>query len=215
MKAIEENSGERTEAAELVARIVAGDPAAEAELIETYSRGVLCLLRQQTGNRDLADDLHQETFCVALERLRAGELEQPDSLAAFLRSIARNLALAHYRKRARRRTDEDSESVERASQMRASQFSRMRRLEEAQLVRQVLEELSTERDRQILFRFYIAEDEKAEICNDLNLSSLHFNRVLFRARQRFRDLLERWEMKHRGSAGALLPALLLVSWWLG
>ncbi len=48
----------------------------------------------------------------------------------------------------------------------------------------------TDRDRQILYRFYIAEEDKERICADLDLSSLHFNRVLFRARQRFKDLLE-------------------------
>lgn len=62
------------------------------------------------------------------------------------------------------------------------------RSERAVIVRRVLAEMASERDRQILFRFYVAEDEKDEICNDLGLTSLHFNRVLFRARERFRQL---------------------------
>ncbi len=61
---------------------------------------------------------------------------------------------------------------------------------ESQCVRQVIGELKTERDRQLLLRFYLAEDDKEQICSDLGLSSLHFNRVLFRARQRFKVLLE-------------------------
>ena len=31
------------------------------------------------------------------------------------------------------------------------------------------------------------------ICRDLNLSDLHFNRVLFRARQRYRELFVQWQ----------------------
>jgi RNA polymerase sigma-70 factor (ECF subfamily) len=52
----------------------------------------------------------------------------------------------------------------------------------------VLAELPSERDRQVLFRFYLAEEDKDQICKDLGLSSLHFNRVVFRARERYRDL---------------------------
>ncbi len=43
----------------------------------------------------------------------------------------------------------------------------------------------------MLYRYYLAEEDKAAICADLGLSSLHFNRVLWRARQRFKKLLER------------------------
>ena len=58
-------------------------------------------------------------------------------------------------------------------------------------MQQVLSELSTPRDRLILFRYYIAEDDRDAICADLGISRVHFNRVLFRARERFRDLYQR------------------------
>ena len=62
------------------------------------------------------------------------------------------------------------------------------RSELAEIVRRVLSEMTSERDRQVLFRFYIAGDGKDAICRDLGLTSLHFNRVLFRARERYREL---------------------------
>lgn len=65
-------------------------------------------------------------------------------------------------------------------------------------MRRVLAELPSDRDREILFRFYIAEDEKDSICRDLGLTSLHFNRVLFRARERYREL---YEETTRGESG--------------
>ena len=55
-------------------------------------------------------------------------------------------------------------------------------------MRRVLEELSTARDREILFRFYVAEEDKEEIAADHGLTSLQFNRVLHRARERYRAL---------------------------
>jgi hypothetical protein len=43
----------------------------------------------------------------------------------------------------------------------------------------------------VLFRFYLAEDKKEQICADLGLSGLHFNRVLHRARERYLELYKR------------------------
>jgi len=62
--------------------------------------------------------------------------------------------------------------------------------ERSTIVRRILKELKSERDRQILFRFYISEEDKEIICADLGLSSQHFNRVLYRARERFRELCQ-------------------------
>jgi hypothetical protein len=51
--------------------------------------------------------------------------------------------------------------------------------------------LPTSRDREILIRFYLDEEDKDSICSSLRLSEAHFTRVIFRARNRFRELLER------------------------
>jgi RNA polymerase sigma-70 factor (ECF subfamily) len=61
-------------------------------------------------------------------------------------------------------------------------------------------ELGSDRDRQLLFRFYVGEEDKDRLCRDLDLSSLHFNRVLFRARQRYKELYERRFLDERASA---------------
>ncbi len=93
-------------AASLVARIAAGDAAAETEMLERYSCGLLLMLRRMTGRPDLADDLHQDTFQMVLERLRGKGLAKPERLAGFLNRTARNLFIADYRKKARRQTDD-------------------------------------------------------------------------------------------------------------
>ncbi len=182
-------------ATDLVRRIAAGDAAAEGQLVERYSRGLLYLLRRLGARPEAAEDLHQEVFRIALERLRATGIEEPAGLAGFLRGIARNLMLAGQRKQARRRTDADPELLERAAHSAPSQLSSVLHEEEAAIVRRLIGELPTDRDRQLLLRFYVAEEEKDSICADLALDSLHFNRVLFRARQRFKELFERSTIK--------------------
>jgi len=64
------------------------------------------------------------------------------------------------------------------------------RKESAGIVRQILKEMTSERDIQALFRFYLAEDDKEQICADLGLTNLQFNLVLHRARERYRELYE-------------------------
>lgn len=181
----EENEAEV--AADLVRRIAAGDASAEGELVARYSRGVLYLLRRLAP--ELADDLHQETFRIVLERLRRRELDEPEGLGGFLRGTARNLVIAERRKTARRRTEADEEELERAVNPAPGQLSAVLLDEEAENVRRLIRELPTERDRQLLLRFYVAEEEKESLCAELGLDGLHFNRVLFRARQRFKELL--------------------------
>jgi RNA polymerase sigma-70 factor (ECF subfamily) len=39
-------------------------------------------------------------------------------------------------------------------------------------------------------RFYLNEESKESICADLGVTELQFNVILFRARERFRQLLE-------------------------
>lgn len=187
---------ERTEtevAVDLVRRIHRGkgsDAAAETELVRRYSRGLLYMLRRMAGDPALAEDLHQETFRVVIERLRERGLEDPERLAGFLHRTGKNLFIGGYRKVVRRKTEGEIDGLEAVPDPAADPHQQAVREEESALVRRLIGELDTDRDRQILYRFYIAEEDKERICADLDLSSLHFNRVLFRARQRFKDLLE-------------------------
>ena len=177
--------------AELVARIVRGEPRAEGELVDRYGRAVRVILRQLLKGRPEADDLFQETFRLAIEKIRRQELRDPATLPRFVVSLARNLAINLFRIETRRKTEADSETVAQVSFSAPDQLGNLLRDEKAALVRRLIDELPTQRDRQLLFRFYIAEEDKRSICDDLGLDSLHFNRVLHRARQRYRQLYEK------------------------
>ena len=177
----------------LVERIRAGDPGAEAGLVGRYANGLSYLLRKVTGDPVLSEDVLQETFRVALRRIRAGELREPEKLGGFLRQTAKNLARAEHRRGGR--WESMDEDVPHPVDPGESQLARVIRTEEVGLVRRVLRDLRSRRDRQLLYRFYIAEEEKEEICRDLGLSSLNFNLVLFRARERFRKLVEEAEAR--------------------
>jgi len=93
---------EAKEASELVTRIRSGDAAAEAELVVRYGPNVMRMLRALERNRWCAEDVHQETFATALQRLRCSGIDEPAALAHFLRQTARFLLIARWLFRARR-----------------------------------------------------------------------------------------------------------------
>ena len=198
---------------ELVARIRAGDRRAEEQVVELHGRGVAIILDRHTNGRPEAEDLFQETFRLALEKLRQGELREPAKLPGYLAQIARSLAIEHYRKASRRKTDPDSDAVLAAVSPVANVLHDLLDRENAALVRQAIQDLGNDRDRQILLRFYIAEEDKDRIAADYGLTSLQFNRVLHRARQRYRELLLGRLGSREAVAGAIL--LLLITLWKG
>ena len=187
----EEEPAEAERARALVRRIAEGEATAEAELVATFSRGLLFFLKRQGLLPEQADDLHQETFRIALERLRGRGLDDPAALGAFLRGVALQLLRADWRKNQRRKTEADEAALEVAADARPGALPKLLEHERARLVRETIRELPVERDRRLLYRFYVAEESREAICNDLGLDALHFHRVLFRARQRFKELYER------------------------
>ena len=178
-------------AADLVSRIRAGDQHAESELVERFGRGVLMILRRSTRNAAVSDDLYQDTFRIAIEKVRQGDLRDSAKLGAFLCSVARNLVIEYFRRTARHENLAEIAEAERPPHVAPNQLEAVLQKERAAIVRQAINELPTDRDRQLLFRFYVMEDEKEAICADLDLTSLHFNRVLHRARERYRELYEK------------------------
>ena len=176
---------------DLVTRIAQGDRSAETEMVERYQRGLLFLLRTRTGDAELAADLCQDTLGTALENLRKSALNDAGKLAAYLRGIAINLLSAHRRKAASRTTSADTETIETTPDDTPGPFDNVSREEASRVVRTLLEVLPVERDREVLIRLYLRDDDKDSICADLGIDREHLNRVHFRAKKRFKELLMR------------------------
>ena len=174
---------------ELASRIQAGCPSAEIEFAETYSHSLMLLLLKITQDPEIAKDCCQKTLLIALNKMRAGEILKPESLMAFMRCTAANVAVTHFRTEKRYSCIGDnvfllrSETGEAAVQ--AIDLNTIRCL-----LSKVLDQLSVPRDREILQRFYLNEEEKSNICRDFGIKAAHFDRVLYRAKKRVRRILE-------------------------
>ena len=179
----------------IVTAALAGDRQAETRMLIALRPGVLAVLRFGAFHRWVdAEDLTQETLHIVVERVRARTIDDPRKVFAFAAATARNLALNAARKMLRQQTTVDSELVDELAQNMEMEQGELSDSDDRQLataVAELLEELPTERDRQLLIRFYLDGADKQQLCRDLGLSPKHFDRVLMRARSRLRAIIER------------------------
>jgi RNA polymerase sigma-70 factor (ECF subfamily) len=198
----------------IVAAALTGDRQAESRMLVVLRPGVLAVLRFGAFHRWVdAEDLTQETLHIVVERVRAGTIDDPRRVFSFAASTARNLALNAARKALRQQTIVDSDLVDELAQnleMEQSELSDTDDRHLAEAVMAMLEELPTERDRQMLTRFYLDGVDKQQLCRELGLSPKHFDRVLMRARSRLRTIIER-----RAPHLALFPRITAILLALG
>ena len=173
---------------EWVRRLIAGDTMAEAELVRRYADGVRIVINRIVHSESVTEDLVQETFRIVLKKVRGGDVREPERLSGFIMGVARISALDHARKMRRDSSQEDLSSAEQIPDSQPGPFDELVRKERAELVRRVIGELKVERDREVLFRYYIAEEDKDQICADLGLTSQQLYSVLFRALKRYKEL---------------------------
>ena len=174
----------------LLEKIKLGDRQAEQTLVDKYYNTLRLILVHRSADHELANDLTQEAFIVVLNKARKGEINDPSAIGAFIRNVGVNLLIANYRKENRHKTD-TSEDIEIQVTDSAQHIQDKLNSEEVgKLVMQMVKELPTDRDRDLLLRYFVYGHEKREVCDALDLSNAHFDRVLHRARSRLKQILQ-------------------------
>lgn len=177
--------------ATLASEMLGGCSVAEQQLYARLARPLLTLLRSRTRDRQLAEDLTQDTLVIVHERLLADRIEDLSALPGFARQTALNLLANWSRREGRRQTDVDSSMVEAVATAEAEPLGRLLRDARRELVGELIGELKRPRDREILERLYVWGHDKARICVDLTLRPADVDRIAFRARGRLIDLANR------------------------
>lgn len=81
---------------EIVKRVLRGDRDAYRAVVKEYGPVVRAALAAQLSSADAVEDLAQETFIAAYEHL--GEFDLDKDLGAWIKGIARNKLLMHFRR---------------------------------------------------------------------------------------------------------------------
>jgi len=173
----------------IVERIKSGDRSAESQLVNFYSDKLMFILQRKFSDKELCRDAHQEAFAVIIQKIRAGQVREPAKLAGFMRSTAINLALMAIRKNKNMIAMSHSPIIENISYSGHSAYQDIAESELADILKGLINELAIERDRRILISFYITQLDKMQICQQLDLSPDHFDKIIYRSKQRLKTLI--------------------------
>ena len=174
------------------------------QFIRQHYAGLYALLQRRIGDPAVAAEMLNEAVATAIVHARQGRVAQPERLAGYVFRVALNL-YRNYRREFDNRTElrAAGDTIQQLPGDGAAEDGLDAGI--VREVRAVVASLPTARDREIVKRFYLDEEDKAEICKSLGLAPLHFDKVIFRARQRLRALLE-----GRGFSKSDLLGVLLV-----
>ncbi len=188
------------------------DPVSHLAAVYRDYPGLRALILRRVHDPEVAADILQDAAVTTLEKLRSGEIAHPENVGGYLYRVALNHLRNHRRKDRSALSSADGLDELPASENDAD-WETVRGRQWATAARRMLEEMPVARDREVLVRFYLDDEDREKICRELRLTEEHFNRVIFRARNRFRELVE-----HRGFRKAdllTIAAMGLCIWGSG
>jgi RNA polymerase sigma-70 factor, ECF subfamily len=175
---------------DLVERIHHGDESGMEELYRLFGRGIRYYLCRQLGHQELDDKVH-DTFVIVVQAIRRGELREPDRLMGFVRTVVRRQVAAYIDNAVHSRRDElNLDLGVRVADRRNNPEQSAAFRQKVEFMLDVLRSLS-ERDREILTRFYLDEQSQEVICQEMTLSETQFRLLKSRAKARFGEIGKR------------------------
>lgn len=169
-----------------VNRLKRRDPDTERHFCAYFGELLLLKLRGNIRFSQSAEDLRQETLLRVLKAVRENKVDHSERLGAFVVGVCNRILLEKGREQSR------TEPIENAPEPADERESADRLLiteERKTLVRRVLDELPA-RDRLLLEEIFLRERDKDQVCREFSVDRDYLRVLLFRARKRFRAVLE-------------------------
>ena len=171
----------------LVDQVKSGQDAGMEQLYRLFSRGIRYYLCRQLGAQELDDKVH-DTFLIVVHAIQRGDLREPERLMGFVRTIVRRQVAAYIDEAVHsRREQAELDTGHAIVDLKENPEEIAMARERAGLMKAVLASLS-ERDREVLERFYLKEQPQDEICEQMHLSETQFRLLKSRAKARFGDV---------------------------
>jgi RNA polymerase sigma-70 factor, ECF subfamily len=168
-----------------LARAIASAPpgaaqAEESELYRRFASRVRLYGLKHLRDEAAADDLAQQVLLLTIERLRAGEVRNPDEIGSFILGTSRMLAGSTQRKTRRR------EGLMAQFHVPALYVEPFAASSDIEVVERCLHSL-TERDRRLLVLTFYAEKTSPEIAEELGVTGTVVRVARHRALERMRE----------------------------
>ena len=191
---------------EVVAAIVAGDPAGLAEAYDRYALPLYTYCRSMLREPADAADAVQDTFLVATAKLR--DLRDPARLRPWLYAVARNECLRRLRAGSALSALEEAGDIPVQS---AELGAEAERAEVQQLVRAAIDGLNPG-ERDVIELSLISELDNDELADALGVSRNHAHALLSRARSQLERSLGALIVARTGRAACAGLDAVLAGW---
>jgi len=171
----------------LVDRIKSGEDSGMEQLYKLFSRGIRYYLCRQLGPQELEDKVH-DTFLIVVNAIRRGDLREPERLMGFVRTVVRRQVAAYIEEAVHtRREQADLETGITVADRKQNPEQEAMIRQKAELMKSALAALSN-RDRDILVRFYLQEQTQEQICREMRLTETQFRLLKSRAKAKFGEI---------------------------
>jgi RNA polymerase sigma-70 factor (ECF subfamily) len=154
--------------------------AEESELYRRFAPRVRLYGRKHLRDEAAAEDLAQQVLLLTIERLRAGEVRNPDEIGSFILGTSRVLADSTRRKTRRR------ESLTAQFHVPEVYADPLAETSDIETVERCLHSLA-ERDRRVLVLTFYAEKTSPEIAEELGVTGTVVRVARHRALERLRE----------------------------
>lgn len=171
----------------LVAQVKAGEDSGMEQLYKLFSRGIRYYLCRQLGPQELEDKVH-DTFLIVVNAIKRGDLREPERLMGFVRTVVRRQVAAYIEQAVHtRREQADLETGVTVADRKQNPEQEAMLRQKAELMKSALAALS-QRDRDILVRFYLKEQPQEQICREMALTETQFRLLKSRAKAKFGEI---------------------------
>lgn len=189
--------------AKLIQRVLSGDDTAFSTLVRKYQKSVHALVWRKIGDFHIAEDITQETFLKAYQKLTT--LKDPQSFAGWLYVIATNHCKTWLRKKRLQTQPLETTSNAELEKATYSEYVVDENEQTAaevhrEVVKQLLAKLQ-ESERTVITLYYLGEMTYEEISKFLGVSVNSIKNRLYRARRRLkkeepliREVLENFQI---------------------
>lgn len=176
---------------DLIREVLSGNPRSYAALLSRYQHMVFTLAMRMLGHRELAEETTQDIFVKVYRSLRS--FRGDSKFSTWLYRIAyRSILDVRARENRKPLRANDYSEVQACSLTGESTWEALMVTERRAHILKALEQLSP-RDKSVLSLYYLQELSIKEIAEVTDLSTSVVKVSLFRARERFKELLESTE----------------------
>jgi RNA polymerase sigma factor (sigma-70 family) len=180
--------GRTAELADISSAVTANSAPTEQDLLGC-APGLKLVLLRMTRNLDTAAELLQDVMIKGILAVRAGRIDSLERLPAYMHEVAKNAALSLARRAPMTLAAELPEGNYWSNDV-PTPLDCYESAELRHFALQVLQELPTERDRNIIQGFYMHGHSKIELMAAFAINKDQFDKVISRARQRMRELMD-------------------------